>query len=177
MAERAVDLRLYDNVAGALVSELPSDSKFEQQVRTIDVAGDGLDPQELWAFVREANREGATTDVTLRGRMEVRSGVEAHQLAVKLDAVRECDTCHESGASPFENVTVSVSAADGRRIRYAVDKETLTSAVSVDTISGFYNAGGTRIKLLDGLLALGIFAGIAIPLTHMSVRKHFRNKP
>ena len=177
LAQRSVDLRLYDNVAQELLAELPDNPQFANRARTIDLAGDGLDPVELWTFVRDANREGANTDVTLRGRMEVRSGVEAHQLAEKVDAVRDCDTCHESGASPFQNVSISITGTDGRRISYEAEEEILTSAVSVDTVSGFYTAGGTRIALLDGLLALGLFAGLAIPLTHMTVRKHFRNKP
>ena len=175
-AERAIDLRLYDNLAGELVSEQPGTGQFAATASAIDVAGDGLDPLELWTLVRAANREGTSSDVTLRGRMEVPSGAQAHQLATKLEAVRACETCHENGAGSFENVTISITAADGRRIKYAAEEETLTSAVSVDSISNFYTAGGTRIKLLDGLLALGIVAGLAIPLTHMTARKHFRKK-
>jgi len=177
MAERAVDLRLYDKQSGKLVSETAGNPQFEEKLRSIDTDGDGLDPLELWTMVRDANREDITADVALRGRMEVRSGVEAHQLAIKVDAVRECDTCHQQGASAYENVTVSIASPDGRRIRYAAGEETLTSAVSVDSISGFYTAGGTRIRLLDGFLILGVLAGLAIPVTHMSIRKFFKNKP
>lgn len=176
MAQRAVDLRLYDNEAQKLVSEPAGDSQFEKNVRAIDIEGDGLDPIELWEVVRQANRQGTTADVTLHGRLEVRSGVEAHQLAVKLQAVRDCATCHQSGANPYQQVTISIAAEDGRRIRYAAGEETLTSAVSVDAVGNFYTAGGTRIKLLDGLLVLAVIAGLAIPVTHISIRKYFKNK-
>jgi hypothetical protein len=176
MAERAVDLRLYDNESRALLTETPGDPQFEDKVRAIDTGGDGLDPMELWAFVREANRDGTTADVTLHGRLEVGSGVEAHQLAVKLEAVRDCETCHRSGANPYEKVTISIAGDDGRRIRYAAGEDTLTSAISVDAIGGFYTAGGTRIRLLDGLLVLAAVAGLAVPVTHMSIRKYFKNK-
>jgi hypothetical protein len=176
LAERRVDLRLYDRNSRTLIADATGNSGFVEKAREIDVAGDGLDPLELWSLVREANREGVDTSVTLHGRLEVRSGVEAHQLALKTEAVRDCDTCHRKGAAPYEHVTISVTSPDGRRIRYAAEQETLTSAVSVDSVSGFYTAGGTRIKLLDGLLAFAVLAGLGIPLTHMSVRKWFRNK-
>ncbi len=176
MAERAVDLRLYDNQAQELVTESPGNPQFEEKMRAIDVDGDGLDPMELWQVVREANREGKTANVTLRGRLEVPDGVDAHQLTKKMDAVRDCDTCHQSGANPYQRVTISIAADDGRRIRYTASEDTLTSAVSVGAIGGFYTAGGTRIKLLDALLVLAIIAGLAIPVTHMSIRKYFSNR-
>jgi hypothetical protein len=46
----------------------------------------------------------------------------------------------------------------------------------VDTISDFYAPGGTRIKLLDGLLILGLVGGLAIPLGHMTIGRYLRNK-
>jgi hypothetical protein len=46
----------------------------------------------------------------------------------------------------------------------------------VDTISNFYTLGGTRIKLLDGLLILALVGGLAIPLGHMSIGRYLRNK-
>ena len=173
MAERAVDLRLYDKEAGELVVGNPL---FEERVRAADAGGDGLDPLELWSLVRDTNRDEADADVTLRGRLEVRNGAQAHQLAFKQEAVRNCDTCHQHGAEVFENVTVSVSGADGRRIRYEAEEDTLTSAVSVDSVGGFYTAGGTRIRILDILLVLGVLAGIGIPAAHWTMRKFLRNK-
>jgi len=175
MAELGVDLRLYDKKSGQLVAETLEDPRFMAMAREKDTAGDGLDPMELWGLVRAANREGVDTSVILHGRLEVR-GVDAHQLALKSQAVRQCDTCHQQGSGAFNNVTVSVTGEDGRRIRYDADKDTLTSVVSVDSVGGFYTAGGTRIRLLDGLLALALMAGVGIPLTHFSVRKWFKSK-
>lgn len=176
MAERRVDLRLYDRNSKSLVADTVGNAGFAAKARSMDVAGDGLDSMELWSLVRQANREGIDTSVTLHGRLEVSNGVEAHQLALKAEAVRDCDTCHRNGAAPYQQVTISVTAPDGRRIRYAAEQDTLTSAVSVDSVAGFYTAGGTRIKLLDGLLALAMLAGVGIPLTHMSIRKWFKSK-
>ena len=171
-----MDLRLYDRNAATLLTDKADDPRFEAWVREIDSEGDGLDPMELWRLVRLANREGVATDITLRGRLEVPRGAEAHQLAVKMDAVRACDTCHEKGAAPFRNVTISVAAPDGRRIHYAADAETLTSPVSVDAVGDFYTAGGTRIGILDVLLVVAVLAGLSSPLTHMAIRKWFGAK-
>lgn len=174
-AERVVDLRLYDRNSNTLVGETNADPRFVAMAREHDKDGDGLGPLELWNLVREANREGVDTSLSLRGRLEVR-GEDAHRLAPKSEAVRECDTCHLQGSLAFENVTVSVTAEDGRRIRYDANKETLTSPISVDSVSNFYTAGGTRIVLLDALLGLALMAGIGIPLTHWSIRKWFKTK-
>jgi hypothetical protein len=48
--------------------------------------------------------------------------------------------------------------------------------VSVDSVSDFYALGGTRVRLLDGLLILSVVAGLAIPLGHMSMGKYLRKK-
>ncbi|HSM69301.1 MAG TPA: cytochrome c3 family protein [Xanthomonadales bacterium] len=174
MADRAIELMLYDQGSQELVAEVLDDPQFEARARAIDVAGDGLDPLELWTLVREINREGGGAKFALRGRMEVPSGPQAHRLAIKLEAVRDCETCHQSGAEPFRKVTVSVAGSDGRRVKYEASENTLTSGSSVDSVGGFYTAGGTRIGLLDALLALAVIAGLGIPLVHLMVRRYFR---
>ena len=176
MAERRIDLELYDNVAQAPLAEQQGQAQFQERAENIDTAGDGLDPMELWDLVRETSREGQMAEVTLRGRMEVRTGVEAHRLADKTLAVRNCDSCHRNGADPYENVTISISRPDGRKLRYEADKEILSSVISVDSIEGFYTVGGTRIKLLDGLLILSLIGGLAIPIGHITLGKIYKKK-
>ena len=173
MAERRIDLQLYDSLIQAPVGQYAA---FQDLVREIDVAGDGLDPLELWSLVRQTRQEGQETVVTLRGRMEVSTGVEAHRVAIKASAVRDCQSCHQYGADAFQNVTVSIARPDGRKQRYQADSEVLNSLVSVDSVSDFYMLGGTRVKLLDGLLIVGLVTGLAIPLSHMSVGKYLRRK-
>jgi hypothetical protein len=106
--------------------------------------------------------------------MEVSSGVDAHRLAAKASAVRDCQSCHQYGADAFQNVTVSIIRSDGRKQRYQADSEVLNSVLSVDSVSDFYALGGTRVRLLDGLLILGLVAGLAIPLGHMTMGKYLR---
>lgn len=171
MAERRIDLQLYDNVAQVPVGQQQGHALFRQQLKAIGKTGESIDPMALWNLVREGGQQGQPTDVTLRGRMEVTSGVEAHRLADKGHAVRSCESCHQSGAGPFQNVMISITRPDGRTLHYEADKEILSSVVSVDSISNFYALGGTRIKLLDILLLLSLASGFAIPIGHFTIGK------
>lgn len=174
-AQRRVDLKLYDGVAQKPVSDSAEWSKLEQRMQSADGEGNGLDAMELWSLVRKINREGTAADMTLRGRMVVSNGIEAHQLARKTEAIRDCETCHHDGAQPFQSVTISIVRPDGRPLRYDANNEVLNSAVSVDSLGGFYAIGGTRIKLMDVLLVVAVLGGISVPLGHMTLRRLFRN--
>jgi hypothetical protein len=173
-AQRKVDLRLYDNVAQKRVAEKEGVPQFETRARSADAKGVGLDAMALQSLLREFNRDGIDSKTTLRGRLEVRTGVETHQLTDKAKAIGKCDTCHREGADPFQSVTVSIVGPDGRPLRYGAQKEVLNSAISVDSVGGFYAIGGTRIKLLDILLALALLSGIAVPVGHMTLKWLFR---
>jgi hypothetical protein len=175
-AERRIDLELFDNLTRVPVGGNGDYDAMSQRMNALDEAGDGLDPVELWQLVRETSRDGQAVDVTLRGRMKVQSGIGAHQLAVKADAVRDCDSCHEKGAEPFRNVTVSITGPDGRKQYYPADSDILNSVVSVDSVSGFYAMGGTRIKVLDVLLLLGLLGGLAIPAGHLTIGRFLKKK-
>lgn len=173
-AQRRVDLRLYDNVAQERTAEKYGVPQFERRARSADAKGEGLDAMALQSLLREFNRDGVDSKTTLRGRLELRNGVEAHQLAGKSNAIGACDTCHREGADPFQSVTVSIVGPDGRPVRYGAQKEVLNSVISVDSVGGFYAIGATRIKLLDVLLVLALFGGVGVPLGHMTLKWLFR---
>jgi hypothetical protein len=176
MAERRVDLQLYDNLTQLPVTQEDDDGKYESRLNEIDASEDGLDSVELWKLVRQGSRQGQATDVTLRGRMEVTTGVDAHRLAPRTEAVRSCESCHQGGANGFQNVTVSISTPEGQKQRFQADKKVLNSVVSVDSVGQFYAPGGTRIHLLDGLLVLALAGGLAIPVGHITLGKYLRRK-
>lgn len=161
-SSKRVDLRLYDPAT---------------KERMSDKGGESLDAKALWDLLRGVNREGAPAKATLIGRLEVRTGTEAHQLTGKAKAIRDCVTCHKQGADAFQNVTISIIGPDGRPVRYEAQKEVLNNPASVDAVSDFYVIGGTRIKLLDALLALALLAGISAPIGHLLLRKLLRKKP
>lgn len=173
-AKRRVDLRLYDSVAQERVAEKQGVPQFETRVRAADAKGVGLDALALQSLLKEFNHEGAESKTTLRGRLEVSTGAEAHQLTSKDQAIKECDVCHREGAAPFQTVTISIVTPDGRPLHYGAQKEVLQSATSVDSIGGFYAIGGTRIKLLDVLFVLVLLTGVCVPIGHWTLKWLFR---
>ena len=173
-AQRKVDLRLYDGVSEQRMVETKGVPLFEDRARSADVAGGGLDAIALRSLLKQFNVEGAEGTTTLRGRLEVRTGVEAHQLAEKSRAIGNCDRCHREGADPFQVVTVSIVGADGRPLRHDAQTEVLSSAISVGSMRGFYAIGGTRIKLLDVLFVLALLSGVLVPAGHMTAKWLFR---
>jgi len=168
-AKRKVDLRLYDTVMQQRVAEKEGVPQFETRARSADAKGAGLDAMALQSLLRGFNAEGTDNKTTLRGRLEVSTGVEAHQLARSAQAIRDCAKCHQQGADPFQSVTVSIVGPDGRPLRYDAQPEVLNSIISVDSVGGFYAIGGTRIKLLDWLLALAVLGGIGVPVGHLTI--------
>lgn len=158
--QKKIDLRLYDASDREISGKEPPK------------AAAPIDEKQLWQFVRGAAREGK---VTLVGRLEVANGAEAHALQ-KEGAIKDCTTCHRKGAEAFQNVTVSLVGADGRRVRYEAQKDVLRAPTSVDSVRGFYAVGGTRVEALDLLLALALLGGISAPLGHFVMRQLARRK-
>ena len=178
-ASLRVDLQLFDRGADAPIDSSEQYAAFRERLESLDEDG-SLSAMDLWKLVRMTERDGMKTDVELRGRLEVASGVEAHRLADSTQATRSCESCHERRSAAFRDVTVSITSPGGRRERFAADSDVLSSIFSVDSISGFYAPGGTRIKLLDYLLVLAILGGLAVPVIHIAlgrfVRKRSRKK-
>lgn len=174
-AQRRVNLRLYDGGGKHQVSEKIGVPKFARLVETADSKGLGLDERALWSLLKEFNTEGAGSTTTLRGRLEVRTGVEAHQIAPKEKAIRTCNFCHQADSAPFQSVTLTIAGPDGRPLRHGVQKDVLNSLTSLESVRGFYAIGATRIKLLDVLLVLVLLGAISVPLIHMTIKWMFRN--
>jgi len=170
-AARMVDLRLYDSAAQSWVIEKEGRPAFQRLARSIDRDGNGLDALELRALLAEINRGATQAPGTLRGRIELRSAAEAHQLSEKANAIRDCASCHSYGAEPFQNVTVSITGPDGRPIRYRAQKEVLNSVLSTDSLRHFYAMGGTRNRMLDVLLILAVLGGISVPIGHQLMKR------
>jgi hypothetical protein len=173
-AKRRVNLRLYDNLAKKQLSEKTGVPRFEIRARAADQSNAGLDERALWSLLTEFNRDSGTKNTVLRGRLEVSSGVEAHQLSEKSKAVKDCDTCHRPGAEAFQSVSLTIASPDGRPIRHGVQKDVLNSLAALESIRGFYAIGSTRIKLLDYALVAVLLAGLGGPLGHMTIKWLFR---
>ncbi len=174
-AQRRVNLRLYDGIDKHQVSEKSGVPQFERLTDAADSKNMGLDERALWSLLKEFNRDGAQGKTTLRGRLEVQSGVEAHQLSEKSKAIKECNNCHQAGAAPFQSVTLTIAGPDGRPLRHGIQKEVLSSLTSMESVRGFYAIGSTRIKLLDTLLVLVMLGAISVPLGHMTIKRLFKS--
>jgi hypothetical protein len=170
-AERRVNLRLFDLGAKRQVSEKTGVPQFEMRALAADANGDGLDESELRKLLKQFKNDGGEGAIALRGRLEVRSGVEAHQMSVKEDALKDCKVCHQAGSEPFQSVSLTIAGADGRPLRHAVQKEVLNSLLAMDTVRGFYALGSTRIKLFDYVLVLLVVGSVGGVFAHWLVRR------
>jgi len=174
-SQKRVDLRLYDPVTKLDVTAKQEQARLDGPAG-VGASSGALDSKALWDLMRGVNRDGTPGRMTLVGRLEVRSGVEAHQLTDKSKAIRDCVVCHRKGADPFKNVTISIIGPDGRPIRYEAKQDVLHGPTSVEALSSFYAIGGTRIGILDVLLALVLLAGISAPVAHLVLRRLLRKK-
>jgi nitrate/TMAO reductase-like tetraheme cytochrome c subunit len=165
-AQRKVDLLLVDGEDQAIGTEQIGVPLLEASARS---DGKGLDALTLWNLLQTFNREGLGGKTALRGRLKVRTGPQAHRLADKSQALSDCQTCHSAGSEPFQSVTISLAGPTGQRVSVGASAEVLSSAISLDSVSGFYAIGGTRIKILDILLAVAFLAGLAVPIGHMTM--------
>lgn len=173
-ARRRVNLRLFNNPGNHQLAEKTGVPRFERLTNTADATAMGLDERALWSLLKEFNREDPDANTTLRGRLEVQSGAEAHQLSDKSKAIKDCNICHREGASPFQSVTLTIAGVDGRPLRHPVQKEVLSSLTAMNSVRGFYAIGSTRIKLLDTLLIMVLAGSISVPLVHMTVKRLFK---
>jgi hypothetical protein len=174
-AKRRVNLRLVDQASGLQVREKVGVPQFERLTQQADANQRGLDERALWSLLNEFSQSDKAGSTVLHGRLEVMSGVEAHQISDKAHAIKDCDTCHKTGASAFQSVSLTIAGPDGQPIRHSVQKDVLTSLLATQSIRGFYAIGSTRIKWLDVLLVLVVIGACCVPLAHLGVNRMFRN--
>jgi len=167
-AHRVVDLILYNSATQKETPEPVGVPRFERLPG--EAAKQGLDAGTLMTLLTTLNSQGTEGKTAIRGRLEVSTGIEDHQLALASEAIGDCAACHQKGAAAFQSVVVSVAGPAGIPIRYDANKEVLNSALSIDSIGGFYAIGATRITLLDVLLTLAVLGGFAWPFGHLLVR-------
>jgi len=169
-AGKRVELRFYDAKTKA---EVATD---DRPARPANGEDKPVDAQALRALVHAVEEDGRGGNVLLVGRVEPLKEGEGHLIVAKSHAVKDCSTCHRKGADPFQNVSLSLVGPDGSRTRYDAQKDVLHSPTSVDSVRGFYAMGGTRIQILDIVLALALAGGICAPLGHLIVRRLMRPK-
>jgi len=175
-AQRRVNLRMVNAVGGRQLMEKNGVPQFERMTKAADGKDAGLSVAELRSFLKEFNLENVDNKAILSGRLEVRSGVNAHQLSEKSKALKDCKICHQAGATPFQSVVLTMAGPDGRAMRHGVEKEVLNSFTAMGTMRGFYAIGSTRIKLLDYLLVLVVLGVLCVPAAHLTANYLFKGR-
>jgi hypothetical protein len=173
-AQRVVNLILYDSTTQQEVSEPTGIPEFASLPGDAATKTAGLDSTTLMTVLTGLNSQRVGGKTAVRGRLEVRTGIEDHQLTDAKQAISECSTCHKQGAAAFQSVEVSVAGPSGLPIRYDANQTVLSSPVSIESVGGFYAIGGTRITLLDVLLGLAFVGGVGGPAAHGFARWGFK---
>jgi len=174
---RRIDLVLYDRNTGMPVrSDDLSDMLQKGGISDRDIWTEGMNAVELWKLVREANLGEEGSPVALVGQLEVRTGLEAHRMERKGEALRDCEVCHSMGAEAFQNVMISMANSDGSIREYPAADKVLNSVASVGSLGGFYVLGSTRIRILDFLLILAVLGGMSVPALHGTARMMLKKK-
>ncbi|MCW8926204.1 MAG: hypothetical protein OQJ84_08110 [Xanthomonadales bacterium] len=174
-AKHRFDFHFYDNETQTPVGLPENIEEFEKQFESLEEQGGNIDPLAVWKLVEESNKD-TTANVTLRGRLEVKSGIWAHQIAPKSFAVRTCDSCHLAGHRQRMGITVSVPEQSGKVRTFETNRESLGTVGEIQTMSDFYEMGGSRSKLLDIMFLLSLAAGIAIPIGHFTLGRMIKEK-
>ena len=175
-AQRRVNLRLVESLGKQQIQEVRGVPQFERLALAANTTGGSLNEKELGSFLKEFNVEQTAGKAILSGRLEVRSGVQAHQLSVKEKAIKDCRICHQVDATPFQSVVLTMAGEDGRPLRHGVEKEVLNSLTAMGSMRGFYTIGSSRIKLLDYLLVLVVLGVLCVPVAHYTVHRIFKSK-
>ncbi|HEY1932648.1 MAG TPA: hypothetical protein VGG99_11590 [Acetobacteraceae bacterium] len=169
-AHRVVDLILYNSTTQQELSRPLGIPEFETRGAPATAQKPGLDPTTLVALLTALNGRDVKEKTSVRGRLEVSTGVEDHELAVAAKAISDCGVCHRKGAAAFQSVEVSVAGPGGIPINYGASSAVLTSVFSIPSVGGFYAIGGTRIGFLDVAFLLALVGAIGWSCVHMAVR-------
>lgn len=167
-AQRRVNLRVYEG--DSPLAPRVGVPLFKKVAGEADPPGARLDSRALWSLLKDFSEEDGAGKTVVRGKLEVKSAAEGHQLKEKSEAIKACSTCHSPRAEAFKSVTVSIVGPDGRTLHAPADRALLNSLESLESVGGFYVLGATRIKLLDTALILVLLAGTGGPLAHFTIR-------
>jgi hypothetical protein len=174
-AQRMVNLILYNSATQKETSRSAGIPEFENLSGTANAKRAGLDSATLGTLLGALNRQDVEGKTAIRGRLEVRTGIEDHELTFAANAIGTCDTCHRQGAAAFQSVEVSVAGPAGMPIHYDASKDVLSSVFTLDAVGGFYAIGGSRITFLGLLFVLVLLGAIGWSIAHFAARWGFRH--
>ena len=174
-AKHRFDLHFYSRETQKPVGQQETHDLFLRQMKALEEEGGTVDPLEVWRLIEEDN-QSTPDSISLRGRMEVRSGIWAHQIAPKSFAVRTCDSCHLAGHRERMGITVSIPQQDGRVQQFDAGKDAMSSAAAVESMGDFSVFGISINKMLDIMFLCSLLAGFAIPIGHFTLGRMIKEK-
>ena len=161
--KRSIYLRLTDGATGKLLG----DAEVLTQLKARGVTAKQIGPKELWQLYRDLNATRAVK-VEVAVSMDVRRN--AHYLAPKNIAVKQCEVCHSADSSFFKTAAVATAGPDGREVLHDVDPKILGSVYGAILLKQFYVMSGTRLTAMDYAGVMIILGGIAVPVLHGAAR-------
>ena len=161
--KRSIYLRLTDGKTGKLLD----DAEVLTQLKARGVTSKQIKPKELWQLYKDLNAAKAV-NVAVAVSMDDR--LNAHYLAPKDIAVKQCEACHSADSSFFESVALATADADGREVLHDVDPEALGSVYGAILLKRFYVMSGTRLTAMDYAGVMIILGGIGVPALHGAAR-------
>jgi predicted CXXCH cytochrome family protein len=176
-ARRGIYLNLYDRKTGKPFPEEELIKLYETDPAglkaKIDANGDSsIDSTEVWNLFKYLYSKGVTT--TLIGKIDVLKATDAHQIAEKTKALKDCGVCHNPDSPFFKDIFIVVRKADGRptvfNAKQGVLGKELKSVYTILPASKFYVLGSTNVKLWDILFIVALLGGIAVPIGHITLR-------
>jgi predicted CXXCH cytochrome family protein len=176
-AGRGIYLNLYDRKTGKPFPEEELLKLFDTDaaglMSKIDMNKDGsIDSVEAWNLFKYLFTKGAST--TLIGKMDVSTATEAHNIADKTKAVKDCGACHNPDSPFFKDVFLVIRKADGRPTVFNAKQDVLgkdlKSVYAIVPTTKFYVLGSTNLKLWDILFIVALIGGIAVPIGHLTLR-------
>lgn len=173
-AQRVVDLTLFNSATQQEVSRPQGIPDLEAFTLPPTAQRPGLDPAMLMTLLTALNHEDGAGKTAVRGRLEVATGIEDHQISFAAKAISDCSICHRKGSTAFQSVRISVAGQGGIPISYNARSAVLSSVLTFPVVSGFYAIGGSRIGFLDIAFVLALVVGIGWSVVHCTARWVFR---
>ena len=161
--KRSIYLRLTDGATGKLLD----DAEVLAQLKAAGVSAQQSGPKELWQLYRDLSA-GRAVNVAVAVSMD--DGLNAHYLAPKDIAVKQCEACHSADSSFFKDVAIAAAGPDGREVLHHVDPKVLGSVYGAILLKRFYVMSGTRLTAMDYAGIMIILGGIAVPVMHGAAR-------
>ena len=161
--KRSIYLRLTDGATGKLLD----DTEVMAQLKAAGVTAKQIGPKELWQLYRDLN---ASRAVNIAVAVSMDDRLNAHYLAPKDIAIKQCEACHSADSSFFKIAAVATAGPDGREVLHDVDPKVLGSAYGAILLKRFYVMSGTRLTVMDYAGVMIILGGIAVPVLHGAAR-------